>query len=371
MASESARRAALMRRALRLAARGRTSPNPQVGAIVARRDGTVLGEGFHARCGEAHAEPVALAAAGRRARRADLYVTLEPCNHHGRTPPCTEAILAAGVSRVFVGSLDPDPRVSGAGAARLRAAGVEVVVGLEAERCALHYEAYRVHRTLGRPHVTMKAGMTLDGRLATRTGHSRWVTGEASRAASHRLRDRLDAILVGVGTVVADDPELTTRLPGRRGHDPIRVVVDSRLRTPEAARVVRHASSSPTILAFAGPEPASAGALERPGVELLRCRSRGGRVDLSDLLRRLAARGIVTLLAEGGGAIHGSLLEGGLVDRVMLFMAPVIVGGTGSVPVVGGRGVARMPDAFRVEGLQVRRLGGDLLLTGRIPRASS
>ena len=362
-------RAGPMLRALALAARGRTSPNPQVGAVVTSRTGEVLGEGWHRRCGDDHAEVMALAAAGPRARGADLWVTLEPCNHQGRTPPCTEAVLRAGVARVLVGARDPDPDVAGGGAARLAREGVEVVEGVEAERCDRFYEAYRFHRTLGRPHVVLKAGMTLDGRIATRTGHSRWVTGPEARRAVHRLRDRVDAILVGVGTVLADDPELTTRLPGgRKGHDPVRIVVDSRGRTPPSARVVRHGSAAETIVAHTRAGAAAARALAGPGVVALGCRSSRGRVDLSDLLRRLAARGIVSLLAEGGGEVHAGLLEAGLVDRVMLFVAPVIVGGRNAVPVVGGAGVSRMTDAFRVEYGRVRRVGPDLLIQGRIRR---
>lgn len=356
----------LMGRALALAARGRTSPNPQVGAVLVS-GGEVVGEGWHERCGGPHAEVNALGRAGARARGADLYVTLEPCNHFGRTPPCTDAILAAGVARVFFGFSDPDPAVAGGGAARLAAEGVEVVAGVAAERCRRFYEAYAVHRRLGRAHVTLKAASTLDGRIATRTGHSRWVTGPEARRLVHRLRHRVDAIMVGVGTVLADDPELTTRLPGGPGHDPVRVIVDSRARTPATARVIRHSSPAETIVAHVRDPAAAAAAaaLAGPRVVALECEARGGRVDLHDLLRRLAARGIVTVLAEGGGELHWSLLEAGLADRVMLFMAPVIVGGRSAIPVVGGAGVDLMSDAVSLEELKIRHVGRDLLLEGR------
>jgi len=356
---------ATMRRALRLAARGRTSPNPRVGAVVVA-GGEVVGEGFHERCGGPHAEVHALAAAGPQARGADLYVTLEPCNHHGRTPPCTEAILAAGIRRVFIGHRDVDPHVAGGGAARLTAAGVEVIADVVVGPCRAFYEAYDVHRRLGRPHVLLKAGMTLDGRLATRTGQSKWITGEAARRAVHRLRSQVDAILVGVGTVLADDPELTARTGRGPRHDPVRVVVDSRGRTPPEARVIAHGSAAPTLVAHTAEGAGAAARLVWHGVEALECVGCDGRVDLADLLRRLARRGIVSLLAEGGGEVHWSLLEAGLVDRVMLFVAPVIVGGRSAVPVVGGQGVEDMSRAFPIESVRLRRLGRDLVIEGRV-----
>jgi diaminohydroxyphosphoribosylaminopyrimidine deaminase/5-amino-6-(5-phosphoribosylamino)uracil reductase len=355
----------MMRRALHLAARGRTSPNPQVGAVVFA-DGQIVGEGYHHRCGEPHAEVHALAAAGEQARGADLYVTLEPCDHQGRTPPCTRAILAAEIRRVFVGHLDPDSKVAGRGLGHLREAGLEVTVGVEGERCDRFYRAYDTHRTQGRPQVILKAGMTLDGRVATRTGHSRWITGPEARRMVHRLRHRVDAIMVGIGTVLADDPELTTRLPRGAGHDPIRIIVDSRGRTPPESKVILHTSQAPTILAHTAAGAQSATALARSGVELLECHAREGRVDLRDLLRRLAERGIVSLLAEGGGELHWSLLEANLADQVMLFVAPVMVGGRASLPVVGGAGVARMPEAFAVTDWKIQRVGQDFLFQGRV-----
>lgn len=354
-----------MQRALALAARGRTSPNPQVGAVVVSR-GEIVGEGYHRHCGGPHAEIHALADAGARAKGADLYVTLEPCNHVGRTPPCTRAILESGLKRVFIGHGDPDPHVAGGGARYLAERGVEVSSGIAPKACTRFYEAYDVHRTQGRPHVTLKAGMTLDGRVATRTKHSRWITGPEARRAGHRMRQRLDAILVGIGTVLADDPQLTTRLPRGQQHDPVRVIVDSRARTPSDAKVIAHESDSPTIIAHTAAGSQAANRLEREGVECLRCRSQKGRVDLSDLMSKLAERGIVSLLAEGGGEIHWSLLNNGLVDRVMLFVAPVIVGGREAIPVVGGEGVERMPEAFGIESLRVRRVGQDLLLEGAV-----
>jgi len=355
----------MMKRAIRLASKGRTSPNPQVGAVVVKR-GETVGEGYHEACGGPHAEVHALADAGARAEGSDLYVTLEPCNHQGRTPPCTAAIVKAGIRRVFIGHADPDPHVAGGGSEQLEALGIEVTSHVAAEACRRFYEAYDVHRTKGRPHVTLKAGMTLDGKVATRTGHSRWITGPDARRAVHRLRHRLDAILVGIGTVLADDPQLTTRLPRGKGHDPVRVIVDSRGRTPPNAKVIVHQSDAPTLIAHTKTGAKAVARLERPGVEGLRCRSRQGRVDLADMMRKLATRGIVSLLAEGGGEIHWSLLDAELVDEVMLFVAPLIVGGKDAVPVVGGDGVETMPEAFALRDLRVRRLGPDLVLRGRV-----
>jgi diaminohydroxyphosphoribosylaminopyrimidine deaminase/5-amino-6-(5-phosphoribosylamino)uracil reductase len=350
-----------MRLAIREAEKGlgRTSPNPAVGAVLVK-GGRVVARGHHARAGAPHAEAAALAAAGVRARGADLYTTLEPCDHQGRTPPCSAAILAAGVRRVFVGSHDPNPLVNGKGIARLVAGGVPVTRDVLRGECdALNAHWFRFI-TARRPYVTLKAAVSLDGRLAARGGDSRWVTGPEARARVHRLRDRVDAVLVGAGTARADDPRLTARLPGGRGHDPLRVVLDTDLSLPATLHLFRQRSAAPTIVAHAG----GGGRRFGPRVELLRCKRGRGGVDLADLLRRLAARGVTHLLVEGGAAVHGSFLRAGLVDRVALFVAPKIVGGDG-IGWVGGPGVARMADALRLDDVAVERVGGDVLLTGR------
>jgi len=350
-----------MRLALREARRGvgRTSPNPAVGAVLVK-GGRVVGRGHHARAGAPHAEVAAIRDAGARARGADLYTTLEPCDHFGRTPPCSLAILEAGVRRVLSGSSDPNPRVNGRGIRRLRRAGVAVETGILREECDAIIEPWARFITTGRPHVTLKVASTLDGRIATAGGDSRWVTGAASRALVHRLRDAADAVLVGAGTARADDPRLTTRLPGGRGRDPIRVVLDSRLELPPGLRLLRQRSTSPTIVAHVtGTPPGS----PRRGVEYLRCKARRGRVDLTDLLSRLGKRGVTTLLVEGGGEVSRSLLEGGLVDQLFLFLAPKLAGG--GLSWLPGKGPARMADALALRGMEVRRVGGDLLVTGR------
>ena len=336
---------------------GRTSPNPAVGAVVVKA-GRVVARGHHARAGGPHAEVVALRAAGALAEGADLYTTLEPCDHWGKTPPCSQAIIDGGIRRVFVGSRDPNPVVNGRGIARLRRAGVEVVTDVLRDACdALDAHWFRFIRS-GRPFVTLKAAVTLDGKIATRTGDSRWVTGPAARAEVHRLRDRVDAVLVGAGTARADDPRLTTRLPRGRGRDPLRVVLDSRAGLPDRLRLFHPRSPAPTLLATTrrGERPA------RAGVEVLRCRARRGRVDLEDLLRRLAARHVTHLLVEGGAATHAAFLEAGLVDRVMLFLAPRILGG--GLDWLGGAGPARMSEAIGLKEVEVRRVGEDVLVTG-------
>lgn len=350
-----------MRLAIREAEKGlgRTSPNPAVGAVIVKA-GRVIARGHHERAGAPHAEAAALAAAGRSARGADLYTTLEPCDHHGRTPPCSRAILAAGIRRVFVGSHDPNPLVDGKGIARLVAGGVQVTRDVLREECdALNAHWFRFI-TARRPFVTLKAAVTLDGKLATASGDSRWVTGPEARAMVHRLRDRVDAVLVGAGTARADDPRLTTRLPGGRGRDPLRVVLDTELALPARLHLFRQRSTAKTLVAHASARPRTLG----PNVELLRCRRGKGGIDLADLLRRLAARGVTHVLVEGGAAVHGAFLRAGLADRVMLFIAPRILGGDG-LSWVGGRGASRMAGALRLADVEVEEVGDDLLLTGR------
>ncbi|HZZ86049.1 MAG TPA: bifunctional diaminohydroxyphosphoribosylaminopyrimidine deaminase/5-amino-6-(5-phosphoribosylamino)uracil reductase RibD [Anaeromyxobacteraceae bacterium] len=360
---ERAAAEAFMQLALAEAAKGlgRTSPNPAVGVVLAK-GGRVLARGHHARAGGPHAEVVALRRAGPAARGADLYTTLEPCSHFGRTPPCSLALLEAGVKRVFVGSRDPNLLVNGRGIAQLRRGGVRVVTGVLREACdALNAPWFR-YITSGRPYVTLKAAITLDGKLATRGGDARWVSGEASRLEAHRLRDRVDAVLVGAGTARADDPRLTTRLPGGRGRDPVRVVLDARLELPPKLKLFHHRSKALTLVAHLEDVPIPVARLAE-GVEFLACRAEHGRVDLNDLLDRLAARGIVHLLVEGGAEVHRRFLDAGLADRVLLFVAPKIAGGDAR-SWVAGPSADRMADALALEDLAVRQLGDDLVVTG-------
>jgi diaminohydroxyphosphoribosylaminopyrimidine deaminase/5-amino-6-(5-phosphoribosylamino)uracil reductase len=360
-----------MRRALRLAALGRhASPNPMVGCALVDDAGRIISEGWHPQPGQPHAEVFALRGAGEKARGATAFVTLEPCSHHGRTPPCADALLAAGVRRVVAAMTDPDPRVGGRGLERLRAGGVEVAVGVgEAEARALD-AAYLKHRTTGLPWVVLKTAMTLDGKIATETGDSKWITSPVARRAVHRqLRDRADAILTGVGTILADDPALTTRLTHRQGRDPWRVVVDSRLRTPLNAQVVRQSEEDgKTILAITAlADPARRDLFAEHGCHVLICDGAdAGRVSLPDLMRRLGTRGdIIGVLVESGDALAASLLSANLVDRWVCYIAPKVVGGRAAPGPVGELGVALMRGARAVSFRQVRRCGPDIVIDAR------
>lgn len=353
--------------ALAEAKRGRPSPNPRVGAAVVR-DGRVIALGHHAKAGLAHAEVDAIANAGDSVEGATLYVTLEPCNHHGRTGPCTEAILRAGLVRVVVGCRDPAPHVPGA-IDRLRGEGVQVDVGLREQECAALVADFAKHVTTGTPFVVLKAAVTLDGKVATRTGDSRWITGEAARTEAHRLRDESDAVLVGVGTVLADDPSLTVRHV--HGRDPIRVLLDADLRTPPEAAVVRGAASSPSptlVFHARDVDPSRAKALAAPGVELIPVARHPRGIDLPDVLRTLGARDVVRLLVEGGARVHGAFLDLGLADRAAVFIAPRIVGDADALSFAAGDGVESIRDAWRLRDPEVRALGSDLLISGDLER---
>jgi diaminohydroxyphosphoribosylaminopyrimidine deaminase/5-amino-6-(5-phosphoribosylamino)uracil reductase len=352
-----------MRRALELAegGRGLASPNPMVGAVVVR-NGEIVGEGFHERAGGPHAEVVALGAAGQRARGATLYVTMEPCNHAGRTPPCVPAIFAAGITRVVAAAADPNPFVAGGGVAALRAAGVAIVTGLlEAEAAAQNRVFFTAMRER-RPHVTLKAGMTADGKIADIHGAARWITGEAARAEAHRQRREADAIIVGVTTVLRDDPALTVRLPQPWPREPYRVVLDTHARTPVAARVIAGTTPARALIAAGETAPAArVAALRSAGATVLSCPVRDGRVDQGALLAALFEREVRAVLLEGGGEVHAAFLDAGLVDRVTLFVAPLLLGGRGAPTVVGGAG-RELKSAIRLGPMDVRRVGDDLLI---------
>jgi diaminohydroxyphosphoribosylaminopyrimidine deaminase/5-amino-6-(5-phosphoribosylamino)uracil reductase len=358
-----------MRLALEEAAKGlgRTSPNPVVGAVLVK-GGRIIARGYHRRAGTAHAEVVALEAAGAKARGADLYTTLEPCDHYGRTPPCSQAILDAGVRRVIVASSDPNPKVNGKGVARLRRAGVEVLTGvLREEADQLNRPFFKAVST-GLPYVTLKAAVTLDGKLATATGDSRWVTGEQARAWVHRLRDRVDVILVGANTVHKDNPQLTTRLPEGAGKDPVRVVVDSRLRLSSKLKVFTQRSPARTVVAtLEDPAGRKAKRLLATGAEVWRTPERGGHVDLEALLRRIAREGLNHVLVEGGAEVFGSLLREELADELLLFVAPKLIGSEG-LSWSGSLGVRQMARALTVRALSFEQVGEDLLLRARLPK---
>jgi diaminohydroxyphosphoribosylaminopyrimidine deaminase / 5-amino-6-(5-phosphoribosylamino)uracil reductase len=351
-----------MRRALTLARLGRTSPNPMVGAVVVK-GGKVVAEGYHLAAGSPHAERVALARAGKRARGATLYVTLEPCVHYGRTPPCAPAVVESGVSRVVVAMEDPNPLVKGRGIARLRDAGIDVRPGVLERAARVLNEAFCTFIVSRKPFVLLKAAATLDGRTADRTGESKWISGEASRRLVHRMRDRMDAVLVGIGTVLRDDPQLTARIPG--GKDPLRVVLDSRLRIPEKARLFGEDPSRVIILTTDRVSKAKADRLRRKGAEVWTLpATEAGRVDFQAALTSLGSREITSLLVEGGSRVHGAFLDAGLADKLALFFTPRILGDSEAAGLFAGKGSRALHDAFPLRDMTVRRLGADLLIEG-------
>lgn len=362
-----------MGRALELAERGAglTSPNPMVGAVVVAA-GRAIGEGFHARAGGPHAEIEALAQAGAAARGATLYVTLEPCNHTGRTPPCVEAVRAAGIARVVAATTDPNPRVAGGGTPALARAGVEATVGCrEPEAIHLNRAFFSTMRT-GRPHVTIKWAATLDGKIADGNRVSRWITGPEARLEAHRLRSRADAVVVGIGTVLADDPALDVRLGTPWPREPFRVVVDSSARLPVTSRVIGagHGTGSPERAVVAvtdAADPERLAALETRGVTILRCKAHEGRVDVDDLLARLGSLDAIGVLVEGGGQLAGAFLEAGVVDRVVAFSAPLLLGGVTAPGALGGVGLP-LPDGVRLEGVNFRPVGTDWVVEADVER---
>lgn len=354
-----------MRRALELAdgVAGSTSPNPNVGCVLVR-DGKIVGEGATQQPPGPHAEAIALQAAGQAARGATAYVTLEPHSFHGRTPPCTDALIDAGVASVTIAMLDPNAKVAGAGAEQLRAAGLMVDVGDGEAEARKQLEAYVKHVTTGLPFIIAKFAATLDGKIAASSGDSRWVAGDAARAWAHEFRTRVDAIMCGINNVLLDDPQLTARpdeAPAAR--QPVRIVVDSRGRTPLQAKVLGEGGKT-IIATTAASDPRWRAAVEIAGAEACVLPEEvGGRVDVRQLMKLLGERGVVTLLCEGGGVLHGSLFAARLVDKVHAIIAPKIVGGD-AYPAVAGRGAARMADAIALRDVSVERLGDDVLVVG-------
>jgi len=354
-----------MRHALVLAekGRGRTSPNPLVGAVVVQH-GHIVAEGYHLRAGEPHAEVMALESAAGAARGADLYVTLEPCCHHGRTPPCTDQIVRAGIRRVIIPIVDPNPLVSGGGAQRLRDAGITVAIGLCSEEALRLNEAFIKFIRYGTPLVVLKAAVSLDGKIATRTGDARWISGEQSRRHVHVMRDVVDAVIVGIGTVRHDNPRLTTRLP-QGGRDPIRVVVDGVGPLPLGAQVFQTDTASHTWVAVAADTPAErVKSLQHRGVTVLEAGGSHGRIRLEHLLKRLGEREITSVMIEGGQGIFTSAVEEGIVDKCVLFVAPILVGGKTAPSLLGGQGIEEIGQALRLSRLRIEQLGEDVLIEG-------
>ena len=356
-----------MSRALELArsALGTTSPNPAVGAVIVR-DSIVVGEGHTLPAGQHHAEIGALLQAGTAARGATLYCTLEPCCHHGRTPPCTDTIISAGIARVVYAVRDPNPRVAGGGESALRTAGIAVEHQPDPDADEL-YEAFAKHITTGLPFVVAKFAMSLDGKIATRTGASQWITGPDARARVQQMRKELDGIMVGIGTTLTDDPQLTARDPNGNplssDLQPVRIVVDSHGRTPPDARMLRQPGR--TIIATGGNvDRARISALADAGADVREFPSPDGRVQLSGLLRSLGSDGLVSVLVEGGGEIMGAMLDAGLIDKVYAFVAPMLIGGAGASSPIGGNGATVMADVWHLERARSEQIGPDWLITG-------
>ncbi len=351
----------LMRRAITLAKQGSgfVDPNPLVGAVIAR-NGAILGEGYHAAYGQPHAERNALAACTESPAGADLFVTLEPCCHTGKQPPCTEAIIAAGIARVFVGSDDPNPLVSGKGIAQLEQAGITVVRGFLKEECDRLNRIFFHYITKRTPYVILKAAMTADGKTATRTGQSRWITGETARRHVHETRKRCAAVMVGIGTVLADDPSLNCRIEDPS--QPVRIVCDSNLQLPLDCTLVKTAKEIPVWVACCHADKRRAAVLEEAGVRILEMPEKDGSVDLTVLMRFLGKEGIDSVLLEGGAALHEAALRAKIVQRVQVYIAPKIFGGISAKTAVGGLGVSQVEDAYKLTRPEITRYGEDVLL---------
>ncbi len=353
-----------IKRAFELAALGwgRTSPNPPVGAVVVKQ-GRIVAEAFHTAAGRPHAEAVALRRAGPLVRGADVYVTLEPCWHFGRTPGCAQTLAQARVGRVFYAVEDPDRRVSGRGRCALEAAGVEVVAGVLGAYGRRFYEPYFKFKRFGRPYFVCKIAATLDGRVAARTGKARWITGEAARERVHRMRDWADAVVVGVGTVLADDPLLTCRLSGAPGKDPARVVVDTWARTPPGAKVIRASAEAPCIVAVGeAADEERVRELERAGAEVWRLPMADGRVDLRALAAEMGRRGFITALVEAGPRLQAAMLRAGLVDKLVIFYGAKVLADPEAVPMFMGGAMPELSSAWRWNVVNVEVVGGDVMV---------
>jgi len=356
----------MMKMALELAekAAGRTSPNPLVGAVIVK-NGQIVGRGYHKKAGSPHAEIHAMREAGENTLGATLYVTLEPCSHFGRTPPCSEAVINAGITEVYVAMQDPNPLVTGRGIRQMTDAGIRVRVGLLEKEAMRMNEIFVKYITTRLPFVMLKTAITLDGKIATVTGNSRWVTGEAARREVHRLRDRYDSILVGINTVLADDPALTCRLP-EGGRDPTRVILDTHARTPVNARVLTEKSTAATFIVVTDKAPFSRiKALANGPAKIIRAATDAqGRVDLNDLLSKMGEMEITSLLVEGGAEVGASFLKAGLVDKILTFIAPKIVGGVEAPGPVGGKGCRTMNQAIGLTEVRCGQIGEDFFIEG-------
>lgn len=356
-----------MERAIWLAKKGTgwTNPNPLVGAVIVK-EGEIIGEGWHERIGGLHAERNALKNCKKDPRGADLYVTLEPCCHYGKTPPCTDAIIRSGVRRVFIGCLDPNPKVAGKGAAILEENKIQVMTGVMEKECREINDIFFHYIQSDVPFVALKYAMTLDGKIATKTGESRWITGDEARRHVHRLRHRYAAIMAGIGTVIADDPMLNVRI--ENGNDPVRIICDSRLRIPETAKVVETARDIPTIIAICSGDPEKIQRLTNVGCRVWEMPEEKGHVSLEAVLRELRKHEIDSVLIEGGGVLNEAMVKSGYVNYVHAFVAPKIVGGESAKTPVEGEGIGKLSSALMLERMKIKKIGEDALLEGKVKK---
>ncbi|MGI5823287.1 MAG: bifunctional diaminohydroxyphosphoribosylaminopyrimidine deaminase/5-amino-6-(5-phosphoribosylamino)uracil reductase RibD [Dethiobacteria bacterium] len=343
---------------------GKTNPNPMVGTVIVK-DGEVVGTGFHKKAGDEHAEIVALKEAGAKARKATLYANLEPCSHQGRTPPCTEAIIRAGIRKVVIATIDPNPLVSGQGVRMLQEAGIKVKIGVLEDKARRLNEVFFKYITTKTPFVMVKSAMSLDGKIATATGKSRWISGEKSRRFGHQLRAVSDGIMVGINTILHDDPRLTVRLGDEKAANPARIIVDSRGRLPLNSNVVKTARETKTILATTNLiAPEKQKALEDAGVEVLTLSLQGEQVNLQELMPALGEREISALLVEGGGTLNYSFLKENIIDKIYFFIAPLLLGGENAPTPLGGAGAHELKESWEVQDLELKQLDNDLLIIG-------
>ena len=356
-----------MRFALELAmkAKGRTSPNPMVGAVIVK-DGEIVGTGYHLKAGTPHAEIHAIADAGDKAKDATIYVSLEPCSHYGRTAPCTDAIIKAGLSRVVMAMTDPNPRVNGNGKAILESNGIEVETGILEDESRKLNEVFIKYIKTGMPFVTMKVAMSLDGKIATFCRRSKWISCEDSRLLVHQIRNEVDAIIVGIGTVLCDNPTLTTRLPDDNGRDAIRIVLDSKARIPFDSKILNLNSKAKTIIAVTPSAPEDKIEQLKKYADVLIISEKDGRIDLTELMKKLAQMEITNILIEGGAEVNASALKEGIVDKVMFFIAPKIIGNNTAPGPIGGDGVQDPSEAIKLKDISVTQVGDDILVTGTV-----
>lgn len=359
-----------MKRAIEAAllANGRTSPNPMVGAVIVK-GGKIVGEGYHKRSGMPHAEINALNAAGRDARDGIMYINLEPCCHQGKTPPCTKSLIKSGLKKVVVGMIDPNPLVSGKGIKELKEAGIQVSIGLLEKECKKLNEVYIKYIVTKTPFVILKVAMSLDGKIATTARESKWITDKLSRERVHLLRDEVDAVMVGIGTVLQDDPNLIVSLKGRRGRNPIRIIIDSQLRIPLNANVLRSDIKSKVIIAATSrADTKKINMLREKGVDVLITDGDGQKVNLIKLMDELGKMDITSVMIEGGSEINSSALESSIVDKVIFFIAPKIIGGKDGVPAVGGKGFEKLKDSLNIIGVTLDRIGNDVVIEGYLKK---